>query len=106
MMNNRKSRNNSRSVSREKDNFSDLSDQDIPTSIHRSNREGYGKRPTQRNKPRSFNNNFDNYSMSNKFRKQKSGYDDNMSMKMKRSNKNYDYRDKNDSFRKKYFYNL
>lgn len=103
-MNNRKSKNNSRSISREKDDFSDLSDQDIPISIHRSNKEGYGKKISKKNKPRSFNNNFDNYSMSNKFRKQKSGYDDNISMKIKRSYKNYGYRDKNDSFRKKYLF--
>lgn len=101
MMNNRKSRNNSRSVSQEKDDFSDLSDQDIPTSIHKSSKEGYYKKSRNKNKPRSFNQNYDNYSMSNKFRKQKSGIEDNYSMRMKKSNKNYYNERDNDSFKKK-----
>lgn len=101
-MNNRKSRNNSRSVSQEKDDFSDLSDQEIPTSIHRSSKEGYYQKSSKRNKPKSYQNNFDKYSLSNKFKKQKSNYEDNLSMKMKRSSKNR-FKD-NNSYKKKYFY--
>lgn len=100
-MNNKKDKDNSRSVSQEQDDFSDLSDQDIPTSIHRSNKEGNFKKPRRMNKHKSYNKNFDKYSVSNKFRKQKSGYDDNFSMK--RSQKNSSYRDEIDSFKKKYF---